>query len=77
METLVVPLVSCCVEVGWFKVIPRLVKWLDVNLGCTGAVVGIEKCIFGGVKLGLVAVDGYRRFFRIHTNIRLLVLRPL
>lgn len=50
METSVIPLVSCCVGLGWFKVIPRLVKWLYINLGCAGAVAGIEKCNFGGIK---------------------------
>jgi hypothetical protein len=65
------------VGLGWFMVIPILIVWHDINLGCAGAVAGIEKCIFGGVKLGLVLVDDYIRFIRIDTNFKLLVLQLL
>jgi hypothetical protein len=54
-----------------------LIIWHGINLGCAGGVVGIEECIFGGVKLGLVVVDDYIRFFRIHTNFKILVLQLL
>jgi len=63
------------VVLGWFKVIAKLVIWHDINLDCACAVVGIEKCIFGGVKLGLVVVGDHRIFFRIHFNFKLLVLQ--
>jgi hypothetical protein len=46
-------------------VIARLVIWHD-NLDCACTVVGIEKCIFGGVKLGLVVVGDNRSVLRIH-----------
>jgi hypothetical protein len=51
--------------------------WRDINLDCACAVVGIEKCIFGGVKLGLLVVGDYRSFFRIHANFKLLILQLL
>ena len=77
METRLFLQCSCCVVLGWFKVIARLVMWRDINLDCACAVVGIEKCIFGGVKLGLVVVGDYRNSFRIHANFKLLVLQLL
>jgi hypothetical protein len=64
------------VVLGWFKVIARLVIRHD-NLDCACAVGGIEKCIFGGIKLGLLVVGDYGSFFRIHANFKLLVLQLL
>jgi hypothetical protein len=43
--------VGAVVVWGWVKVIAMLVKWCNIALGCAGAVVGIEKCIFGGVRM--------------------------
>jgi hypothetical protein len=65
------------VLLGWFKVIARLVIWHDIKFDCACAVVGLEKCIFGGVKLGLVVVGDYRSFIRIRANFKLLVLQLL
>jgi hypothetical protein len=68
---------SCCVVVGWLKVIARLVIWHDINLNCACAVVRLKKCIFGGVRLDLVVVVDYRSFFGIHANFKLLVWQLL
>jgi hypothetical protein len=47
-------------------VIVKLVEWHDINLCCAGAVVGIEDCTFGGVKLILTVVGGYINIFTLH-----------